>query len=195
MKKLIKTSLVIVVMFATMVSYANEIPLLIKERTKNVTNVTFENVKQGSLLIIKDSNELILYKEFVKKPGTYSKGFDLTALPDGEYYFELDKQVVIIVRPFKVKAKSVEFIKDEQYKIFKPVVYVRGDYAYISRMSLVKEPIQINVYDEEDSLIYSEKIEEAKSLKRIYNFSKSEEGNYTIVFKSEGRTFKNSIKI
>jgi len=195
MKRLVKTSLVIVVMFATMVSYANEFPLLTKERTKIVKNITFDNVKQGSLLLIKDSNEMILYKELIKKPGTYSKGFDLTALPDGDYYFELDKQVEIKVMPFQVKASIVEFKKDEEYKIFKPVVYVKGNYVYISRMSTVLKPIEIKVYNENDNLVFSEKIKEGKSLRRLYNFSKINEGNYTIIFKSEGRTFKNSLKI
>jgi len=195
MKKLIKTSLVIVVMFTTMVSFANEFPLLTKERTKTINNVTFENVKQGSLLIIKDSNELILYKELIEKPGTYSKGFDLTALPDGNYYFELDKEVVITIRPFKVKDNSVEFKKDEEYKIFKPVVYVKGKNVYVTRMSLIKNPIEIKVYDEDDNMVFSEKIEEATSLGKIYDFSKVKKRNFTIVFKSEGRFFKNSIKI
>lgn len=195
MKRLVKTSLVIVVMFATMVSYANEFPSLTKERTKTVKNITFKNVKQGSLLLIKDSNELILYKELIEKSGSYSKGFDLTALPNGNYYFELDKQVEISVIPFQVKAGMVEFKKDEEYKIFKPVVYVKDRYAYISRMSFIKNPIEIKVYNEDDNLVLSEKLEESKSLKRVYNFSKIKEGNYTIIFKSEGRVFKNSIKI
>ena len=195
MKRLVKTSLVIVVMFATMVSYANEFPLLTKERTKIVKNITFENVKQGSILIIKDSNEMILYKELIEKSGAYSKGFDLTALPNGNYYFELDKQVEIKVIPFTVKASLVEFKKDEEYKIFKPIVYVRGHYVHVSRMSTVQNPIEIKVYNEDNNLVLSEEFEEDKSLKRLYNFSKVKEGNYNIILKSEGRTFKNSIKI
>jgi len=195
MKRLVKTSLVIVVMFATMLSNANEFPLLTKERTKIIKNITFENVKQGSLLIIKDSNEMILYKELIEKSGAYSKGFDLTALPNGNYYFELDKQVEIKVIPFTVKASIVEFKKDEEYKIFKPTVYVRGHYVHVSRLSTVQKPIEIKVYNEDGNLVFSEKFEEDKSLKRLYNFSKVKEGNFTIVFKSEGRFFKNSIKI
>lgn len=89
MKRLVKTSFAIVVMFATMVSYANEFPLLTKERAKIVKKITFENVKLGSLLIIKDRNEMILYKELIEKSGTYSKGFDLTALPDGDFFLNL----------------------------------------------------------------------------------------------------------
>ena len=199
MKRLVKTSFAIVVMFATMVSYANEFPLLTKERTKIVKNITFENVKEGSLLIIKDSNEIVLYKELIEKSGTYSKGFDLTALPDGDYYFELDKQVEIKVIPFTVKASIVEFKKDEEYKIFKPVVYLKEDKVYISKFTFDNEVLDIKIFTADShELLLSEKIKtkgDSYGLGKIYNFSKVKEGNYIIIIKSESRTFKNRIKI
>lgn len=196
MKRLVKTSLVIVVMFATMVSYANEFPLLPKERTKDVTNVTFENVKQGSLLIIKDSNELILYKEFIKKPGKYSKGFDLTALPNGDYYFELDKEVQIKIIPFKVSFKKVIFDKDTETTIFKPVVYVKNNKVYVSKLSFDNEVLEIKIINEGNEFVLSEKIEKiGDRLGKIYNFSTSEKGTYLIIIKSSGRRFENYIKI
>ncbi|MGB5364539.1 MAG: hypothetical protein WBN17_14675, partial [Aureibaculum sp.] len=85
MKGLVKTNLVIVVMFTTMLSFANEFTTLTKEKTKKITNVTFENVKKGSMLLIKDHYGLILFKELIENSGEYSKGFDITALPDGNY--------------------------------------------------------------------------------------------------------------
>ena len=199
MKRLVKTSLVVVVMFATIVSYANEFPLLTKERTKIVKNITFENVKEGSLLIIKDSNEIILYKELVEKSGTYSKGFDLTVLPNGNYYFELDKQVEIRVKPFMVKDSIVEFKKDEEYKIFKPVVYLKKDKVYISKFTFDNEVLDIKIFTADShELVLSEKIErkgDSECLGRIYNFSTSEKGTYSIIINSAGRRFVKNIKI
>jgi len=195
MKKVIKKGLVLVVMFATMVSNANEFTYLTKERDSKVTNFTINNLVEGSMLLIKDSNGLILYKELIEQSGDYSKGFDLTSLPDGEYYFEVDKDVDVRIIPFEVIANKVEFKKDEEYKIFKPVVYVKGKNVYVTRMSLIKNPIEIKVYDEDDNMVFSEKIEEATSLGKIYDFSKVKKRNFTVVFKSEGRFFKNSIKI
>ena len=199
MKRLVKTSLVIVVMFAAMVSYANEFPLLTKERAKFVKNITFENVKKGSLLIIKDSNEMILYKEFIEKSGTYSKGFDLTVLPNGNYYFELDKQVEIRVKPFMVKDSIVEFKKDEEYKIFKPVVYLKQDKVYISKFTFDNEVLDIKIFTADShEFVLSEKIErkgDSDYLGKIYNFSTSEKGTYSIIINSAGRRFVKNIKI
>ena len=52
----------------------------------------------------------------------YNKGFDLTSLPNGEYYFELDKDIEVQVIPFQVKMNKVEFLKEKETKFFKPII-------------------------------------------------------------------------
>jgi len=195
MKNLIKRSLVIVVMFATMVGNANEVTNLTKEKIKKVTNVTFENVKQGSTLIIKDDNGLILFKELIEKSGEYTKGFDLTALPDGSYYFELDKETQIKIMPFEVTNNDVVFHKNEEYIINKPVVFSKNKYIFISKLSLKQEPLTIEIYFENDNFVFSEVIKDKLNLERIYDFSTSEKGSYKIILRSEGRSFIENIQI
>ena len=43
-----------------------------------------------STLSIVDMQGLALYKEAIEQNGFYSKGFDLTTLPKGDYFFELN---------------------------------------------------------------------------------------------------------
>lgn len=196
MKKLIKTSLVLVVMFATMVSYANEFPFLTKEKTKKITNLTLADVKEGSFLSIKDSNGLVLYKEVIEKSGDYTRGFDLTALPDGNYIFELDKDVEIRVIPFKVALNIVTFNKSDETIIFKPVIYVKGNKVYVSKVSFNHEILELKIFSDTNELILSEKIgNERNSLGKIYNFSTSRKGNYTFITKTAGRRFVKNIRI
>lgn len=189
MKRLAKTSLVIVVMFTTMLSVANEFTTLTKEKTSKITNVTFENVKKGALLLIKDKNSLVLYKELIERSGKYTRGFDLTALPDGSYYFELDKQVEINITPFVVKSNVVTFNKSEQHTINKPFVTIKRDRIMVSKLALENQPLEIKIYDENSYLIFSDKLENGQILERIYDVSKVTKGNYKIVLKSDGREF------
>lgn len=189
MKRLAKTSLVIVVMFTTMLSVANEFTTLTKEKTSKITNVTFENVKKGALLLIKDKNSLVLYKELIERSGKYTRGFDLTALPDGSYYFELDKQVEINITPFVVKSNVVTFNKSEQHTINKPFVTIKRDRIMVSKLALENQPLEIKIYDENSYLIFSDKLENGQILERIYDVSKVAKGNYKIVLKSDGREF------
>ena len=197
MKTAIKKSLVLVALLvAVSVSYGNEVSGN-PNNGKNVrTNVTFKDVKRGSVLSIMDMNGLVLYKEAIKKSGNYTKGFDLTSLPNGDYYFELNKEVEIKFVPFKVVASVVTFDKAAELNIFKPVVYVRDKNISITKLALGSETLSIEIFSESGDSVYSEKIEKVGNLLgRIFDFSTSEKGNYTIVIKTKERRFVENIQI
>ena len=197
MKTAIKKSLVLVALLATAtVSYGNEISGNTNDGKGGTTNVTFKNVQKGSMLTIKDMHGLVLYKEAIKKDGKYTKGFDLTSLPDGKYYFELNKDVEIEVVPFKVAASIVTFDKMAETIIFKPVVYLRDDKVYVSKMSLNDEILSISILSENNEVIFTDTIvKEGTILGKIYDFSKSQKGRYTIVMKTKERRFVENIQI
>ena len=91
MKKVIKKSILMVALLTTLLSIANQglTPIANKEVVK--TGLTLVNVKKGQQLRVKDVNGIVLHKELIKKTETSSKGFDLTSLPNGYYYYELEK--------------------------------------------------------------------------------------------------------
>ena len=186
--KTIKKSLLVVSVFTAALGNATEISSTIKEDLKE-TVLTLKNVKSGDLLSIKDFNGITLYKELIKSNGIYKKGFDLTALPNGEYYFEVDKDLEIKTIPFTVNANTVEFNKEAEFTVFKPYVRQKGDLVLISKLSPNLEPLNISVYAETNGsfeLAYSEKIEGTKTIERIYKLNK---GNYKIIFNSNNREF------
>jgi len=197
MKTAIKKSLVLVaLLFAATVSYGNEISGNTNDGKSSTTNVTFNNVKKGSILSIKDMNGLVLYKESIKEDGKYAKGFDLTSLPDGSYYFELNKEVEIKVVPFIVAASVVTFDKTTESRIFKPVVYFKDEKVYISKMSFEQEVLDVRILTEDGETIHTEKIEkEGNILGKVYDISKLENGRYTIVMKTKERRFVENIQI
>jgi len=196
MKNLVKKSLVVLGLFTSLMGFANVGPEVIKEKEPKVTNMSFKSVKQGSKLTIKDANGLVLYKESITKTGKYSKGFDLTALPNGDYYFELESELKIVLIPFNVTQNEVNFKKEEENTIFKPVLRVKDEMVYLSRPSFDETPIDVKIFFSENyDLILSEKFEKESEVKRVYDFSKSEKGNYIFVFESNGRKYSKSIKI
>jgi len=198
MKKRIKNIVCIVAIVVSMMSYANtSTSSFEKEKVKTV--LTLSDVKKGHELLIKDTNLLVLYRESITKNGTYSKGFDLTALPDGEYYFELDKDVQIIMMPFTVEANQVVFNKEKEVTIYKPTVRVVDHKLFVSRLSFETQPMEVEIYYEapfgaHTDLIFSEKIENTKIIERIYELSKQKKGDYTIIFKTQGRSFSKRLK-
>jgi hypothetical protein len=195
MKKVIKNSLLAVVLFSTVISYAGDFSKTANDKKENITNVSFGNLKQGSVLIIKDNNGLLLYKELIEKSGEYSKGFDLTALPNGNYYFELNKEAEIKIIPFQVKSNVVVFSKENEQLIIKPFVEKNGNMVLVSKLSLHENPLKIKIYYQDTSLVFEETIENKQLLNRKYDFSTSEKGTYRIVLFSEGREFTKEFKI
>ena len=152
--------------------------------------LTLENVSSGNSLTIKDSNGIVLYKELIKTSGTYKKGFDLTALPDGNYVFELNKDLEIKLIPFTVAAEKVEFNKGEAKSIFKPYVRQKDNKVLISKLALNGEPVTINIYANSDDtykLSYSETIKGIKAIGKVYELKQG--ASYRITLKSNNKEF------
>ena len=193
MKSVIKNTkkgILLVTMLATLVSFANEDgKSAVKDDIKK-TALTLTNVKVGDLLTIKDYNGLILYKESIAASGVYQKGFDLSALPNGDYFFEVDKDMEIKILPFTVKAKKVTFLKEKEASVFKPYIRQKDDMLLISKLSLGLEPLKVKIYSDNNSeyeMVYSDVIEDTKTIEKAYKLKKG--GDYKIVLSSNERTY------
>ncbi|KJD31318.1 hypothetical protein PK35_15270, partial [Tamlana nanhaiensis] len=88
-----KKGFLMVSMFATLLSFATEPAFLTFNKDAKKAILTLQKVKEGDQLTIIDNNGVVLYKEVIEKAGNYQKAFDLTALPDGNYVFELEKDL------------------------------------------------------------------------------------------------------
>lgn len=191
MKNLIRKSLVLVVLFTTLLGNANEISIRNLNDSKT-TLLTLANVKQGNQLLIKDSFGIVLYKESIEKSGEYNKGFDLTSLPEGDYFFELNKGFEIKVIPFNLSYNAIEFNKDNEVTIFKPHVKIKENFVYVTQLSANKKPVAIDLYyfvDGYYQLIHSEVVENKQRIEKVYSLDKNLLGKYKIEFKTEGKTF------
>lgn len=120
MKNLIKNSLVLVALFTTMLSNANETFVLRNLNDNKTTMLTLLNVEQGNQLLIRDADGIVLYKEKIQDSGTFTKGFNLTTLPNGRYYFELKNDLVIKKISFNVNMKLVQY-KEENVSTTKKI--------------------------------------------------------------------------
>jgi len=199
MKKEVKTGILLVTTLATMLSYATPTTLDKKFKIENTT-LSIYDVKQGQQLVIKDSNGLVIYKESIDKSGLYKKGFDLTALPNGEYYFELDKDLEVQVIPFTVRMNQVEFLKDKETKFFKPVIRFKENKVLLSRLSFDQKPLEVKIYYDYDSygdyeVLHDEKFSDTKIIERVYQLDKNKKGSYKVVVKTEGREFTETVTI
>ncbi|MFI1770324.1 hypothetical protein, partial [Thalassobellus citreus] len=141
------------------------------------------------LLTIKDYNGIVLYKELISVSGTYKKGFDLTALPSGNYFFEVDKDMEINTIPFTVNSDSVVFNKEKETSVYKPYLRQKGNLVLISKLAPNLEPLKVNIYSEVNDnsvLVYTQKVEGIQAIDLAYRLKK---GKFKIVFNSNGKEF------
>ncbi|GAA3631569.1 hypothetical protein [Flavivirga jejuensis] len=192
MKNLIKKiekSLLLVTMFTVVMGNASEISSFKIEGELKGTALTIEDVKKGDLLSIKSDNGITIYKELIQLAGTYENGFDLTELPNGNYFFEIDKALKIRTIPFSVSSNKVSFEKDKEVIVFKPFVRTKDDLVYITKLALNYEPLKIRIYGKQDGgyhLLRSDKIEGVQSIEKLY---KLEKGNYKIELNSNNNKY------
>ncbi len=196
MKNLARKSIVAIGLMMSLSTFANDSEVTLKEKENNVTNMRFENVKKGSTLSIIDEQGLVLYNESIEQNGLYSKGFDLTALPNGDYSFELNSELKIVVLPFKVNSSEVVFDKESEESIYKPVLRTKDNMVYVSRTTIDQNPLSYKIYYADNyDLVDAENFDELEEVRKVYDFSNSEKGNYIFVFESKGRKYSKSIKI
>lgn len=195
MKNLIKTGLVVVVLFTTLFVSANPTKDVLDDNPK--TRLTLSNVKQGNKLSVKDVYGAVLYRETIRNSGNYIKTFDLTSLPDGDYFFELVDDLKIKTIPFTVQATAVSLKKDHETIVLRPFVKSKENLVYVSSPSTVARSLKINIYYDDNGykLINSETLENTKDICRIYELNKIEKGNYKVVTEMEGRTFTDYIEL
>ena len=188
-KTTLRKSILTAVMLTAMMSYATNGLDINPNNDLKKTTFSLNNVKEGNQLIIKDIYGIILYKEQIETSGTYSKGFDLTSLPNGSYVFELQKDLEIKSFPFTLNDETVVF-NGEETIIHKPLITQKGNYVYVSKLALNEEPLEIKIYYDSE-LIYSEKIKNTKTIEKTFKLiSKGRETNkYAIVLKTNDREY------
>jgi len=194
MKTIIKTILVVALMFGTLIGHANDNKNSAGAVNVKRVEVAYKAVKKGNALTIKNEYGITIYKQVIQTSGNYKKTFDLTNLENGSYTTELEKDFEIIIKKLEVKDGFVTFLKEENEVIFKPVVRTEGDLVLISKIAFDDQPLNVNLYYN-DTIIHSEEIEGKKFINRVYRLSKSEKGEYKLVINSDNRTYTKEFNI
>ena len=188
-----KRSLLVILMLGTLIGYANE------NNTSNTLDarkvkVEFKAVKKGQTLTINDKDGTQIFNQEIKNSGDYSRFFDLTALNNGVYTAELNKDFEILIKTFKVENQKVTFLSSETEKIFKPVIRNEKDLILISKMDFNNEPLNVVIYYKNE-IIVSETINGDEVLNRVYKLSETEKGDYKVIVNTDNRMYIKDLTI
>lgn len=195
MKKVIKNSVLLLLLLVAAQSYANAVDSIVIKNQKENSIVKIEILKAGSLLKIKDETGVILHREIIKDTDYYVKSFDMSNLPDATYYFELDNENELKIVPVMVKNQKTTYLKNEKQIIAKPRIKIDGPIVYVLQNAAEMQDMDISIYYEGNELAFKESVNDALNFKKGYDFSSSIKGDYTIVVNTMGRSFSNRVTI
>jgi hypothetical protein len=194
--KAIKKITIVVLMLGTLIGYAKEN----KNSTDNdnegkkTVKVEFKNVKKGQTLTIKNDQGLTVYNYGIKNSGNYSKTFNFSALEDGIYSTELNKDFEIIIKKFQVKNGLVTFLNDDNEKIFKPIIRKEGNLILLSKITFNQKSLDVAIYYNGINIL-SETVKGEELTNRIYKLSENKKGDYKVVVDADNRSYTKHFSI
>ena len=151
---------------------------IFSESTKSL-NIELKNNDGGLNVYIKDIYGVELYNEQFKGR-QFLRKFDLSLLPDGDYFIEIVGQTRINMIPFKVSGINVEVLEMKKELIHKPIVRIQDDLVYISKFSQSKEVLKIVFYDEDNNILVEEKLRDEVMSGKIFSLAKLPKGKYKL---------------
>lgn len=151
---------------------------IFSESTKSL-NIELKNNDGGLNVYIKDIYGVELYNEQFKGR-RFLRTYDLSLLPDGDYFIEIVGQTKINMIPFIVSGINVEVLEMKKELIHKPIVRIQDDLVYISKFSQSKGVLKIVFYDEDNNILVEEKLRDEVINGKIFSLAKLPKGKYKL---------------
>ncbi len=192
MKKVIKLTAAIALMFVTVTGMANEPKILLQGSEKSFV---FELDSRSTATIIQlvDIDDNIIFKETVLKGTDYAKRFDLNKLESGDYYLKVQDPIKEIVYTVNLDGAGTKVIAKKENN--KPVFRKEGNIVFLNLLNLDLDKVKIDVYDSSNRVLFSERIDGMSIVQKAFNFEQAFKDSYTVVVKDGGNIYYEDIVI
>lgn len=193
MKKVVRTAAMIALMFVTATNMANEEKLSL-ETKKESKSLVFELDSKAPNTVIKlfdTANQVIYYEDI--SGASYAKKFNLMYLEDGLYYFTTEDSLKKIIYTIEVNGSDVKIL--ERKESTKPVFRKENRMVYLNLLNLDKKDVKIEVFDNSDRLVFSEKRGNEMIIEKAFNFTEAYKDSYTIVVHDSSNTYYEDILV
>lgn len=194
MKNVFKRIIMLLMLLLTVVVSANPMfdDVIVSTLKSKIINLQLSNNDGDLNVLIKDIEGIVLYEEEFK--GTnLSKRFNLDLLPDGDYTIELSSQTKTTTIPLKIENSKVKVLEGSEVVIYKPIVRIKDNMVYISKLSTIGEKVSVEFY-ENDAILYKSKPISDVTFGKVLDISNLPKGDYKLVLNYANRTHQTIIK-
>jgi hypothetical protein len=183
MKTVLKLVLTLVVTLTTFTAVANS------GSGKLATELNLKTVEKGSIIVLKDKFDTVLYQEVIEETGAYKKAFDFTLLAKGYYFFEVSNNNETKRYPVKVAEDVVKINTKRETTIYAPTITVRKNLLYVSQRSTRIVALHVVIYAKKDdgsyALVKKDFVKDANFAGRIYQLNKKRSTEYKVIVKTK----------
>ena len=185
MRNTLKLVVALSVMFVSLTSVANSRPSLIASEAKSLI-FSLDNQLPNTKIELSDAQGNNIYNDAIAN-GTYAKKFNLNSLESGTFFLSVNNDLTETVYTINVTASSVAVVEVVEHN--KPVFRTENGHVYINFMNKEMETVNVRVVDENDRVVFSEKIKDTLLVEKSFNFEKAHEGNYTVIIEDNSDTY------
>ena len=191
MKKTLLGALII--LFTGLHASAFEDSLKVNE--KKSFDLALSDVSNATKITLQDKRDNILFEETIQKGESFTKTFNMELLPEGEYSVEIENATKISVMKLLVNKEEVVMQGDGSQEIYKPVISEKGSSVYLTQFSPQSKPLYVAIYNSRSELVYEGTLSGRIDLGKVFDFSKTQSGNYRFYMESDGMSYDQLVYI
>ena len=163
--------------------------LKVHQNSDKKFSVQMSNFDEVKLAIrISDENERNLFEEEITKSRNFNKTYDMSQLPEGNYFLEVEYNKKISEWKIQISEKVMNIIQISEINI--PQFVQKDNRVELNINNIAKFDTKLKVFDENGIELYEEELEDTNSVRKIFDFSKVPLINYTIIASIGERNFK-----
>ena len=192
MKKVVRSAVIVALMFATAIGMANEPKLRTESASKNlILEMDAENNQTSVKFIDNEGN--VIHSDSNANTDDYIKKFNLQTLPEGLYYLKIENSLRELVYTLSVNETNIDVVENRE--ILKPAFKSQDNKVSLSLLNLKKEDVEIKVLDSSSRIVFEEVLSEEMNIQKAFDFNLAPEDTYTIVVKDSNDIYYNNVVV
>jgi len=191
MKKVMKLSLAITVLFVSLNAMASGSALSLRVRTGvgKLVNFSIDDEKSVMVSITSKDKEIIFSETLKSKNGKIKRTYDLASFPDGTYFLEAETGAKVSKYEVTVANGGVIVAEKAVAELSKPVLERKDGLVMVSVPDNGKTPVAIRMYDENNVELYKGTVKGTKK----FDMNNTAAKNITVILEYSDRTFVETI--
>jgi len=162
--------------------------LTVRANSKNSLAIEMTTEDEEEIEItINDEKGITLHQESFKQSGLVQRGYNLHALPAGNYTVVVGSKKVLKIQSFTKVDGAISVSSQSAETIIEPTFRRHSQFIDLNMLCNWNEKVSLSINDSEGRLIYTETVKPEGTLQRRFNLSELKKDSYSIRVGIEGK--------